>query len=142
MNGVSDVSNINLHPTVREFKAFINQHPKLIKEIRKNGRSWQEYYEKWVLLGEDDPLWESFKEPKEAVETNKKTSSGKPEWINQIIKMTENMDINKVQEQVNQLSDTVSTLQEVLGQFQHKDQQEDTEQLNNHQERPFKWFKD
>jgi len=49
-----------LHPSVIEFKHFINEHPGILKEIRKSGRSWQEYYEKWILLGEEDPYWQQF----------------------------------------------------------------------------------
>ena len=135
MNGVRKVSEKNLHPTIREFKVFINQHPKLIEEIRKSGKSWQEYYEKWVLLGEDDPMWKQYK----SASDNKSKSTNKTDWIRQVMKLTENVDINKVQEQVNQLSGTVATLQEILGNFQQK---EDTNPKPLDDRRQFRWFKD
>src|SRR5699024_5412270 len=99
-NGVKNMGDDNLHPTVAEFKSFINKHPKLVEKIRKNGSSWQEYYEKWVLLEEDDPYWEQFKDY-----TNpQQKSDSKTEWVSHLLKVTENIDIKKVQEQVNQLS--------------------------------------
>lgn len=129
--GVNNMSENGLHPTVTEFKSFINKHPKLIEEIRKSGRSWQEYYEKWVLLGEDDPMWEKFIDKKE------KSSQKKSELFNQIMKLTENIDLEKVQGQVQQLSGTISTLQELLGTFQETKRTNQT-----YQNQPPNWFRD
>ncbi|MDY0405988.1 YlbD family protein [Virgibacillus sp. 179-BFC.A HS] len=133
----------DLHPTVREFKAFINRHPKLIAEVRKNGRSWQEYYEKWVLLGEDDSYWEHFKQEEgtknksdkksSKASSDEKSKDKKTEFFSQLWKMTEKMDIDKVQEQVHQLNGAISSLQELLGQFQTKESKPN---------RPFDMFKD
>lgn len=117
------MENQKLHPTVIAFKNFINNHPKLLKEIRKTGRPWQEYYEKWVLLGEDDPYWESYKqdpanekkESKDEKEDNIKEKSS--EFINQILKYAENIDINKVHGHVHQLSNAIGSVQELLEQF-------------------------
>lgn len=50
-----------LHPSVAAFKNFVNRHPKLLEEIRKSGRGWQEFYEKWAILDEDDPFWKDLK---------------------------------------------------------------------------------
>lgn len=132
---VKEVSELNLHPAVQEFKTFINQHPKLIEDIRKNGKSWQEYYEKWVLLGEDDPIWENYKEAGERTFR----SSDKTDWMNRIMNLTENVDLNKVQEQVSQLSGTVETLQELLSQFKKN---EDKTMHSPEQRMPMNWFKD
>ncbi|MFD2043989.1 spore coat protein YlbD [Ornithinibacillus salinisoli] len=124
----------DLHPKIVAFKQFINDHPKLREEIRKSGRSWQEYYEKWVLLGEDDPMWQEFGE-----DDNKSTkkSGNKSEFFNQLMKLTENVDVDKVQKQVHELSGTVSTLQELLGQFQDKKK---ANPMTRNQ--PYNWFRD
>lgn len=107
----------DLHPSVVAFKEFINKHPALLKEVRKTGRPWQEYYEKWVLLGEDDPYWEPFKEETKKTEsTNKETKSN--EWFQQVLKYAEKLDMNKVQENVHQMSNAISSIQELLNQFQ------------------------
>ncbi|MUK89554.1 hypothetical protein GMD78_14395 [Ornithinibacillus sp. L9] len=124
----------DLHPKIAAFKKFINDHPKLRAEIRKNGRSWQEYYEKWVLLGEDDPMWEEFIEKEQ--ESSEKSGS-KSEFFSQLMRLTENVDMDKVQKQVQELSGTVSTLQELLGQFQ--DKKKPNPMVRN---QPFNWFRD
>ncbi|AXI08976.1 hypothetical protein CUC15_08620 [Oceanobacillus zhaokaii] len=125
----------HLDPTVLAFKKFINEHPALIKEVRKNGKSWQEYYEKWVLLGEDDPHWKQYKE-EQVKEDENKSEQKNFELMSQLMKLTENFDINKVQGQVQQLSNTISTIQEVIGQYQQsKKPSEPTKD-------PFNWFRD
>lgn len=134
-----------LHPSVITFKEFINKNPKLRREIRKSGRSWQEYYEKWVLLGEDDVYWEQFKEVRNTKEkeTNSeqkaedKAEKKTQDMINQLLKLGENIDFNKIQGQVANLSKTIGVFQELVDQYQ---------QAKSHQQTPkkqgFKWFQD
>ncbi|WP_010097894.1 YlbD family protein [Ornithinibacillus scapharcae] len=123
-----------LHPTVRQFREFINQHPKLRKELRKTGRSWQEYYEKWLLLGEEDAFWDEYKDEHVGSESS---NDQKNELLGQMMRYFENVDINKVQKQVHQLSGTIATVQELLDQFQGN------KRGNPQQERPpFGWFRD
>ncbi|MEN2766563.1 YlbD family protein [Ornithinibacillus xuwenensis] len=128
------MSEHNVHPTIAEFRSFINKHPDLRKEIRRSGRSWQEYYEKWVLLGEDDPFWDEYKE--NSTESNEKKEN-KTELFNQLLKMTENVDIEKVQKQVHQLSGAISTVQELIDQYQGSKKNSGTP--NN---QTFNWFRD
>ncbi|WP_188454507.1 YlbD family protein [Virgibacillus oceani] len=130
----------NLHPTVREFKAFLQEHPKLIEEVRKSGQSWQGHYEQWVLLGEDDPMWNSYKDDSNNKdETKKKGTDKQSEIVGQLLKLTENIDLNKVQKQAQQLSSTLSTVQEMLGQF--KDTKE-LPKIPDNQNQRFNWFRD
>ncbi|WP_337020090.1 YlbD family protein [Oceanobacillus massiliensis] len=126
-----------LHPTVAAFKEFINKHPSLLREIRKSGKSWQEYYEKWVLLGEDDPYWEAFKEDLPYENEKETKASGKDsELIGQIMKYTSNLDINKMQGQVNQLSKAITTIQDMIEQFKQTQKSTPTKRD------PFNWMKD
>jgi len=109
-------------------------------EVRKSGRHWQEFYEKWMLLGEDDPYWSQFqKEETESVETDKNEKTNQKELFSQLLKMTEKIDMDKVQKQVQQLSGTVSTIQEVIGQFQ-ENKKTPSRPINNSQR--FRWFQD
>ncbi|WP_404459151.1 YlbD family protein [Oceanobacillus kapialis] len=135
-----------LHPSVVEFKAFINKHPALIRNIRKNGRSWQEYYEQWALLGEEDSIWLEYKEKEEGSDTKEErsekqdgngTSERNKELFANLIKMTENMDLNKVQKQINSFNNTISIIQELIGQFQQTDTTSKPTEKNG-----FGWFKD
>ncbi|ALX47364.1 hypothetical protein AOX59_01365 [Lentibacillus amyloliquefaciens] len=107
----------NLHPSVREFKAFLQKHPGLVKEVRKSGKGFQTYYEKWALLGENDPLWERYKETGSGA-TDSKSKEGKKEMVERLVQMSENIDLDKLQNQVDNVNNTISTLQGLLGQFQ------------------------
>lgn len=123
-----------LHPTVLEFKQFVNKHPVLLEEVRKNGRSWQEYYEKWALLGEDDPFWDQFRDKDNTPE--EKGEQKHAELFSQLMKLTKNMDLNKVQEHVHQLNNTISMIQGGINQFQENKKTNDTPK------EPFNWFRD
>lgn len=130
----------HLHPTVREFREFLARHPELVKEVRKTGRNWQEYYEKWLLLGEDDPYWLQYQEDKNKTEkesSNEETEQS--ELFDRLLKMTEKIDMDKVQKQVEQLSGTITTIQEAIGQFQ-ENKKTSTQSVN--EKRPFHWFRD
>jgi hypothetical protein len=129
------MNNNDLHPTVRQFREFINHHPKLRKEIRKRGRSWQEYYEKWLLLGEEDVYWDDYKETS-SDEGGKE--GNKVEFFNHLMKYAETVDIDKVQKQVHSLSGTISTIQELIDQYQGAKKGPRQSGENN----PFGWFRD
>ncbi|GAB4072329.1 YlbD family protein [Barrientosiimonas marina] len=120
----------NLHPSVREFKAFLQKNPKLVKEVRKNGQSLQTYYEKWALLGEDDPFWDQFKERTDGKQSAR-TKQGKAEWMDKLIQMSEKVDMDKVQSQVQNLNETISTVQGLLSQFQPSENESQQQPTNN-----------
>ncbi|HLR62233.1 MAG TPA: spore coat protein YlbD [Lentibacillus sp.] len=107
----------NLHPSVREFKAFLQKHPKLVEEVRKNGRGFQEYYEKWALLGENDQFWDQYK-ANVSDNPDNRSKQGKAEIMERLIQMSENIDLDKLQKQVDNVNKTITTVQGMLGQFQ------------------------
>ncbi|WP_234402409.1 YlbD family protein [Oceanobacillus damuensis] len=127
-----------LHPTLIAFKEFINKHPLLLREIRKSGRSWQEYYEQWILLGEDDPHWDNYKgEPSTDHSQNTDKTVGKDsELMSQLLKYTSNLDINKMQGQVNQLSKAIAAIQDMMEQFKGSQKKEQPPKD------PFSWVRD
>lgn len=108
----------NLHPSVREFKGFLQRHPKLVEEVRKSGKGFQEYYEKWALLGEDDPFWDQFKKTGKTGKSENGAKQGKAELMERLIRMSENIDLDKLQKQVDNINNTITTVQGLLGQFQ------------------------
>lgn len=133
-----------IHPSIIAFKEFINKNPKLRRELRKSGRSWQEYYEKWVLLGEDDPYWDQYKDMSESKQKETKTEEKEDksdnkgqEMLDQLLKIGENIDFNKIQGQVANLSKTIGVVQELVDQYQ---------QAKSHKppskNQGFNWFQD
>ncbi|QKY68939.1 YlbD family protein [Lentibacillus sp. CBA3610] len=106
-----------LHPSVREFKAFLQKHPGLVEEVRKSGKGFQEYYEKWALLGENDQFWDQYKE-RGTAKPDSKPKQGKAELLERLAQISENVDLDKFQKQVDNINNTITTVQGLLGQFQ------------------------
>lgn len=50
-----------LHPSVQQFKEFVNHHPKMVHDVRSGQKTWQQFYEEWYLLGEEDPIWATYR---------------------------------------------------------------------------------
>lgn len=50
-----------LHPSIQQFKEFVNHHPKMVHEVRSGHKTWQQFYEEWYLLGEEDPIWATYR---------------------------------------------------------------------------------
>lgn len=43
-----------------EFRLFVNKHPLLKEEVASNKMTWQNVYENWVILGENDEMWKKY----------------------------------------------------------------------------------
>ncbi|MCD7033923.1 YlbD family protein [Metabacillus sp. GX 13764] len=107
------MSSKKLHPSVEQFKEFVKRHPSLIQEVRKGKRSWQELYEDWHLLGEDDQMWAAFKD----TGTEEEKEDKKQDMMSRILSSVKNMDANEMNQHLYNMSSTVSTIQGILEQF-------------------------
>lgn len=105
----------DLHPSVKEFKDFIQKNPHLIKAVRREEYTWQELFEDWYLLGEDDPKWKS--DSTAQTENSEKKDEDSKLSLGQITKILKNMDGNQLQHHIQQLSQAIGTVQGVLTQF-------------------------
>ncbi|MBV6683129.1 YlbD family protein [Bacillus sp. JRC01] len=106
-----------LHPKVNEFKEFVKKHPKIIKDVRSGQASWQELFEDWYLLGEDDTRWNSYRDKSEQKE-EKKAEESKNGWMDQVGEIVKKMDANQLQKHITNLSEALGTVQGVISQFQ------------------------
>jgi hypothetical protein len=105
-----------LHPSVLQFKEFVKNNPKIIQEVRQGKSTWQELYEDWYLLGEEDSRWETS-----GTANNSDTESGseeKGDWMSTIVGMVKKMDPNQMQSHINNLSQALGAIQGVISQFQ------------------------
>jgi hypothetical protein len=105
-----------LHPSVLQFKEFVKNNPNIIKEVRNGKATWQELYEDWYLLGEEDKRWETI-----GIENNseaKTNNESKSEWMSNIMGMVKKMDPNQMQHHINNLSQALGAIQGVISQFQ------------------------
>ena len=91
-----------------EFKAFVRENPFLIQYIREGKKTWQDFYEMYDLYGEDEDAWGKLLN-EESKSTVKSDSRGGG-YLEELVKMAKNVDVNKVQE-------GISSLQKTLGLF-------------------------
>ena len=92
-----------------QFKEFVRSNPFLIDYIKRGEKSWQDFYEMYDLYGEDESVWIKFLE--EPIKEEKNTDSrSSGNYIDEIVRMAKNVDMNKVQE-------GISSLQKTLGLF-------------------------
>ena len=110
-----------LHPSVREFKQFLKDNPKIVRDVRLGKKTWQDLYEDWSLLGENDERWREYKdgnseEPEAKEETPQKGE--KIELISQLFSQLKNMDPEQIQKQIANISQALGAIQGVISQFQ------------------------
>ena len=87
------------------FKSFVKQNPTFASFIKDGSMTWQKFYELYDMYGEDSNIWDDFK-----VVSEKKNSP----TISDIVNMTKNIDINKLQDGVNSLSKAVGLFSELF----------------------------
>jgi hypothetical protein len=109
-----------IHPSIQQFKMFVKENPGLIKEVRNGNKTWQELYEEWYLLGEEDSRWDDYREGNQVSPKNEdsKEQEKSGEWMSKIINTVKNMDQEQLQGQIGNISQAIAAIQGVLSQFQ------------------------
>lgn len=90
-----------------EFKTFVKENPFLIQYVRDGKKNWQDFYEMYDLYGEDEDAWGKLLNEESKSTTKSNNRSG---YLEELVKMAKNVDVNKVQE-------GISSLQKTLGLF-------------------------
>lgn len=135
------MSKKTLHPSVQQFREFVKKNPKIVLEVRKGKTNWQDLFEEWYLLGEDDSRWDEFKEGNAtASPTN---DEGKKEWMQQVMGAVKNMDTNQLQNHISNLSQALGAIQGLILQFQGNPQSKASRgNKANQPQHPFQFRKD
>lgn len=107
-----------LHPSVQQFKEFVKENPKIIQEVRSGNATWQELFEEWYLLGEDDHRWDEFRKEKKEAQDQKTTAQDQKDWMPQILGVLKKMDPSQVQGHISHLSQALGAIQGVISQLQ------------------------
>ncbi|UAC49275.1 YlbD family protein [Bacillus aquiflavi] len=122
-----------LHPSVKKFKNFVQNNPKIIQEVRNGHSTWQELYEEWYLLGEEDPRWDMFRNEHTVTEEKEEKKS---DLISQVMGLLKKIDPNQMQEQLQNVSKTLGAIQGVIAQFQGNKGEQTEEKSNSDNEQP------
>jgi hypothetical protein len=129
----------NLHPSVGKFKEFVKANPKIVQEVRSGKSTWQELYEDWYLLGEEDSRWDPYRTEQQG----QTVSEGKKvDWIGNIMGSIKKMDPNEMQGYVQNLSQALSAVQGVISQFQGGNQVGSAKSVDQKPSSPFVFKKD
>jgi hypothetical protein len=133
------MSQKKINPSILKFKEFVRNNPKIIQEVRKGNATWQELYEDWYLLGEEDSRWDSIGE--ERNNETEEASDNKTDLMSTITGMLKKMDPNQVQHHINSLSQAIGAIQGLLTQFQGSNQPNQVREIEG-PKNPFSFRKD
>lgn len=97
-----------------EFKGFIKKHPLLKQEVLSKRKTWQELYEEYVLLGEDEFSSYTEEETKQETKTEKKDDKKKDSSTEDLIKNIVGY-VKKIDP--DQITKTVTSIQKVIELF-------------------------
>ncbi|WP_445506691.1 YlbD family protein [Niallia sp. 03190] len=107
-----------IHPSVEAFKTFVKGNPKIIQEVRSGKATWQELYEDWYLLGEEDARWDNFRDSKTSTDQpTDADNSNKTMSMSSVMDSLKNMDQNQLQGYIANLSQALGTIQGVISQL-------------------------
>lgn len=92
-----------------EFRIFINRYPKIKEEVTSGTTTWQKVYENWVILGENDPIWQKY-------QANTVQSQQSNNTIEDLLSQTSIKNIINYVKKIDpdSISKTLNTIQKVL----------------------------
>ncbi|KPB03338.1 YlbD family protein [Bacillus sp. CHD6a] len=101
------------HPSIEKFKDFVKRHPKLSQEVKSKKKTWQDLFEEWYLLGEEDESWKNFRDD----ETQEEKTEKKSDVIPLLLQSLKKMDVNQMQYHLTNVNSAIGNIQELIQQF-------------------------
>ena len=87
---------------IEEFKKFVRSNPQLINYVKNNKMTWQQFYEIYDLYGEDDSIWNDFK--------NNSNDTNIVNTIKGVFNLFKGIDLNNVQKALTSLDKAIEAL--------------------------------
>ena len=87
---------------IEEFKKFVKNNPYLIDYVKSDKMTWQKFYEIYDLYGEDDSIWNDFKNNSSSSNTSNIGSTFK-----EIVNLVKGIDLNSVQKALTSLDKAI-----------------------------------
>lgn len=100
---------IYLASRIDDFREFVKKYPKIKDDVKNGVKTWQVLYEDWVMLGEDDSVWDIYKE------TSSKADIGSKK-LDDLLTTSNIKNIIEYVKKINpdSISKTLNTIQKVL----------------------------
>jgi len=115
------------------FKEFVRKNPQLINYVNNNKMTWQQFYEMYDLYGENNSIWDSFKDNTNNSST-KVSSTGIVSVVKELLEMFKGIDLNTVQKALTSLDKAIEAF---------KGFNNNNNGTTNYEERPkYKYFED
>lgn len=125
------------------FKLFVRSHPELANAVASGEGSWQQYYEKYEMYGENHSVWNQVgtaftTAPLEKTSKEAKTSA-KDTTLQDVFQMIKGLDLETVQKGVNGLQKALGLVQDLGIGSKHAS----TRQTSSYEPRPIhKYYED
>lgn len=91
------------------FKAFVRSNPNLISYVNRKEKTWQEFYEMYDIYGENNSIWDKYKEVGDSVGV--KTTVGDTS-IKDIFNMIKKVDLESVRKGAEGLQKAIALVQD------------------------------
>lgn len=116
-----------------EFKKFVQKNPNLASYVNNNKMTWQQFYEMYDLYGENNSIWNNFKDN---IGSSKSPTTGNfISTVKEFIDLFKGIDLNTVQK-------TLSSIDKAIESFKGFSTNNNSVN-NNYEERPkYKYFED
>ncbi len=98
------------HPSISQFREFLGKNPQLVQRVRKGEKTWQQCYEDWYLFGEEDEMWNEYREKR--VEENSTT-----DFLTNAFTYLKKMNPNDLQKHIASIQEGITVVQSLLSQF-------------------------
>ena len=95
---------------IDSFKDFVRNNSYLIGYIKRGEKTWQDFYELYDIYGEDESSWNKFLDNNESKNTRTNNVGNRTNYIEDMVRIARNIDVDKVQE-------GITSLQKTLGLF-------------------------
>ena len=94
---------------IDEFRTFVRKYPRIKDDVKNGVKTWQVLYEDWVMLGEEDSVWDIYKE------TTSKADIGSKK-LDDLLTTSNIKNIIEYVKKINpdSISKTLNTIQKVL----------------------------
>ena len=83
------------------FKNFVKNNPYLIDYVKNDKMTWQKFYEIYDLYGEDDSIWNDFKN------NSLSNTSNIGNTFKEIVNLVKGIDLNSVQKALTSLDKAI-----------------------------------